>query len=163
MRGRACRQGFGHVVAVNQQLVRILAARRGAAVDMDNAALRVTLDVIGRVGFGKDFGATASLDDSHANAAFDLMGAGEPHAVSAAHTGCAVCAPTPVLGGCRARRGHQALEQRVPQIPLLPAGEIRWPVARFERFERDMQDTSPECSMARRCGGVGAIWQSSGR
>ena len=63
-------------MAVNQQLASKLVMRAGAAVDIDNAALRVTLDVIGRVGFGKDFAATASLDDPRANAAFDLMGAG---------------------------------------------------------------------------------------
>ena len=43
---------------------------------MDNAAQRVTLDVIGRVGFEKDFGATTSLTDAAANEAFDLMTAG---------------------------------------------------------------------------------------
>ncbi|KAK9846641.1 hypothetical protein WJX81_008242 [Elliptochloris bilobata] len=78
---KSMRQGFAHVLAVNQQLVSILAARAGAAVDMDNAALRVTLDVIGRVGFGKDFGATADLDDCRANAAFDLMSAGRDEGI----------------------------------------------------------------------------------
>lgn len=73
------------MVAVNQQLVRKLAMRAGAAVDIDNAALRVTLDVIGRVGFGKDFGATASMDDPRANAAFYLMGAGARRGKGRAH------------------------------------------------------------------------------
>lgn len=71
------RKGFGHVVRVNQQLISILEEKGGAAVDMDNASLRVTLDVIGRVGFGKDFGATRDLSDGRANLAFDMMEAGE--------------------------------------------------------------------------------------
>lgn len=62
---------------VNQQLIRILEGKQGAPVDLDNATLRVTLDVIGRVGFGKDFGATHDLSDGKANFAFDMMAAGE--------------------------------------------------------------------------------------
>jgi hypothetical protein len=72
-----CRKGFGHVVQVNKQLISVLDAKQGAAVDIDNAALRVTLDVIGRVGFGKDFGATRDLSDGRANLSFDMMAAGE--------------------------------------------------------------------------------------
>ncbi len=71
-----CRKGFGHVVQVNRQLISILEAKQGAPVDLDNATLRVTLDVIGRVGFGKDFGATCDLSDGRANLAFDMMAAG---------------------------------------------------------------------------------------
>lgn len=71
------RKGFGHVVQVNRQLINILKDKRGVPVDLDNATLRVTLDVIGRVGFGKDFGATRDLSDGRANLAFDMMAAGE--------------------------------------------------------------------------------------
>ncbi len=72
----SCRKGFGHVLQVNQQLVSILEDSAGAEIDLDNAALRVTLDVIGRVGFGKDFGATRDLNSGKANLAFDMMEAG---------------------------------------------------------------------------------------
>ena len=71
-----CRKGFGHVLQVNQQLISILEGSVGAEIDLDNAALRVTLDVIGRVGFGKDFGATRNLNSGKANLAFDMMEAG---------------------------------------------------------------------------------------
>lgn len=65
----------------NNQLIEILRARGpGAIVDMDNAASRITLDVIGRVGFDKDFHATESLDDDKTNRAFDLMTAGKQKA-----------------------------------------------------------------------------------
>lgn len=74
-----CRKGFGHVLQVNQQLISILEAKAGAEVDLDNATLRVTLDVIGRVGFGKDFGATRDLNSGKANLAFDMMEAGACH------------------------------------------------------------------------------------
>jgi len=71
-----CRKGFGHVLQVNQQLISILDDKAGAEIDLDNATLRVTLDVIGRVGFGKDFGATRDLNSGKANLAFDMMEAG---------------------------------------------------------------------------------------
>lgn len=72
-----CRRGFHYVVHANEQLISILRARGPQKpVDIDNAASRITLDVIGRVGFDKDFGATQSLDDSSINRAFDLMTAG---------------------------------------------------------------------------------------
>ena len=71
-----CRKGFGHVLQVNQQLISILEDKEGTDIDLDNAALRVTLDVIGRVGFGKDFGATRDLNSGKANLAFDMMEAG---------------------------------------------------------------------------------------
>ena len=64
------------MLQVNQQLISILEDSAGAEVDLDNAALRVTLDVIGRVGFGKDFGATRDLNSGKANLAFDMMEAG---------------------------------------------------------------------------------------
>lgn len=73
----ACRNGFHHIVNINMRLIEALhAATPERAVDMDNAAQRVTLDVIGRVGFDKDFGATGDLGSGSANEAFDLMGAG---------------------------------------------------------------------------------------
>ena len=65
------------MLQVNQQLVSILEDSAGAEIDLDNAALRVTLDVIGRVGFGKDFGATRDLNSGKANLAFDMMEAGK--------------------------------------------------------------------------------------
>ena len=71
-----CRKGFGHVVQVNHQLISILEDSNTAEINLDNATLRVTLDVIGRVGFGKDFGATRDLCSSKANLAFDMMEAG---------------------------------------------------------------------------------------
>lgn len=128
--GRARRQGFGHVLAVNQQLVRILAARGGVAVDMDNAALRVTLDVIGRVGFGKDFGATASLSDRRANAAFDLMGAGARPARAQRLRPRPARRREPAVMR-RPRRGHPALEQPAAQVPPVRAGA--GPASRWAR------------------------------
>ena len=71
-----CRKGFGHVVQVNNQLISILEDSSSAEINLDNATLRVTLDVIGRVGFGKDFGATRDLSSGKANLAFDMMEAG---------------------------------------------------------------------------------------
>ncbi|EIE22263.1 cytochrome P450 [Coccomyxa subellipsoidea C-169] len=57
------RQGFGHVVEAANQLIQVL-KERGAdkAVDIDDAAQRVALEVIGKVGFGKSFNSLASLD-----------------------------------------------------------------------------------------------------
>ncbi|CAK0783590.1 hypothetical protein CVIRNUC_006789 [Coccomyxa viridis] len=72
------RKGFGHVVQVNHQLISILDDSSSAEINLDNATLRVTLDVIGRVGFGKDFGATRDLSSGKANLAFDMMEAGQP-------------------------------------------------------------------------------------
>ena len=67
---------------MNEQLIRILEAKGAqAVVDLDNATQRVTLDVIGRVGFDKDFGATESLDGGSANVAFDLMGTGRDEGI----------------------------------------------------------------------------------
>lgn len=77
-----CRKGFGHVLQVNQQLISILEDKDGTDIEIDNAALRVTLDVIGRVGFGKDFGATRDLNSGKANLAFDMMEAGARHSCS---------------------------------------------------------------------------------
>lgn len=67
------------MLQVNQQLIGILEEKAGAEVNLDNAALRVTLDVIGRVGFGRDFGATRDLYSGKANLAFDMMEAGVGH------------------------------------------------------------------------------------
>ena len=76
--GALYRHGFQHVQQTVSQLIQILRTKGPAeVVDMDHAALRVTLDVIGQVGFGKDFGATKSLDATDtANAAFATMEAG---------------------------------------------------------------------------------------
>ncbi len=63
---------------VSQLIANLKSKGPDDVVDMDHAALRVTLDVIGQVGFGKDFGATRSLDEADtANAAFATMEAGE--------------------------------------------------------------------------------------
>lgn len=60
-------------------LVRSLRAREGAAVDVDRAAQRQAMDVIGRVGFDRDFGATGELS-GHAGGLnedpFELLDAG---------------------------------------------------------------------------------------
>lgn len=61
----------------NEQLINILKAwGPDKEVDIDNAASRIALDVIGRVGFNKDFGATQNMNDSSINRAFELMTAG---------------------------------------------------------------------------------------
>ncbi|KAK9914782.1 hypothetical protein WJX75_000489 [Coccomyxa subellipsoidea] len=57
------RHGFQHVLDVVAQMVRILkAGGKDAVVDMDNLLKREALDVIGRVGFGYDMGATKALE-----------------------------------------------------------------------------------------------------
>ncbi|CAL8468296.1 g7836 [Coccomyxa elongata] len=57
------RHGFQHVLDIVGQLLRILkAGGEHAVVDMDNLLKREALDVIGRVGFGYDMGATAALE-----------------------------------------------------------------------------------------------------
>ena len=72
-----CRQGFHYVVKANEQLISILKGwGPDKEVDIDNAASRIALDVIGRVGFNKDFGATQNMNDSSINRAFELMTAG---------------------------------------------------------------------------------------
>ncbi|KAK9820314.1 hypothetical protein WJX72_008814 [[Myrmecia] bisecta] len=56
------REGFRHVVEAGQQLRGILLEwGPDRVVDLDNALLREALDVIGRVGFDRDMGATKSL------------------------------------------------------------------------------------------------------
>ena len=66
------------MVHANNQLIKKLEARGPeVVVDIDNAASRITLDVIGRVGFDKDFRATETLDNIEINRAFDLMTAGK--------------------------------------------------------------------------------------
>ncbi|EIE19314.1 cytochrome P450 [Coccomyxa subellipsoidea C-169] len=58
-----CRHGFQHVLDVVAQLLRILkAGGEEKVVDMDNLLKREALDVIGRVGFGYDMGATKALE-----------------------------------------------------------------------------------------------------
>ena len=74
----SCRLGFHHVARINARLIEQLqAAGPSAAFDADNLTERVTLDVIGQVGFGQDFGATEGLQSGKANRAFHLMEAGE--------------------------------------------------------------------------------------
>ena len=73
------------------RLIEALRLSTATAVDMDNAAQRITLDVIGQVGFEKDFGATVSLSGGDADRAFNLMYAGKP----CAHV-CCLHAVTPI-------------------------------------------------------------------
>ncbi|CAL5219591.1 g1454 [Coccomyxa viridis] len=56
---------FPNIRAACSQLIEVLkTVGPQEVVDMDNALCRESLDVIGRVGFGKDMGATRSLRDS---------------------------------------------------------------------------------------------------
>ena len=57
-----CRKGFPEVQAVTNNVMRAMRKARGAPIPLEKAALCVTLDVIGRVGFQKDFGATAGFE-----------------------------------------------------------------------------------------------------
>lgn len=47
---------------MTNHVMRAMRKARGAPLPLEKAALCVTLDVIGRVGFQKDFGATSSFD-----------------------------------------------------------------------------------------------------
>ena len=58
----ACRKGFPEVQVVTSNVMRAMRKARGAPIPLEKAALCVTLDVIGRVGFQKDFGATAGFE-----------------------------------------------------------------------------------------------------
>ena len=62
MTGAVCRKGFPEVQAVTNHVMSAMRKARGAPLPLEKAALCVTLDVIGRVGFQKDFGATASFE-----------------------------------------------------------------------------------------------------
>ena len=62
MIGSMCRKGFPEVQAVTNHVMSAMRKARGAPLPLEKAALCVTLDVIGRVGFQKDFGATASFE-----------------------------------------------------------------------------------------------------
>lgn len=148
-------------MAVNQQLASKLAMRGGAAVDIDNAALRVTLDVIGRVGFGKDFAATASLDDPCANAAFDLMGAGARRG-----KGRAQRLPAPMLtGGAPGagrdegiKRWNSPLRKYLVFMPVrCQPVDMPW----VEEHNRACAAGGP--SARRTCGAGGASWRGSAR
>lgn len=57
-----CRKGFPEVQAVTYHVMRAMRKAKGAPIPLEKAALCVTLDVIGRVGFQKDFGATSSFE-----------------------------------------------------------------------------------------------------
>ncbi|BDA47645.1 Cytochrome P450 3A28 [Coccomyxa sp. Obi] len=56
------RKGFPEVQQVTQRLINAMRKAKGAALALDKATLCVTLDVIGRVGFQKDFGATSNFE-----------------------------------------------------------------------------------------------------
>lgn len=58
----ACRKCFPEVQAVTNNVMRAMRKARGSPIPLEKAALCVTLDVIGRVGFQKDFGATAGFE-----------------------------------------------------------------------------------------------------
>ncbi len=47
---------------MTQRLINAIRKAKGAALALDKATLCVTLDVIGRVGFQKDFGATSNFE-----------------------------------------------------------------------------------------------------
>jgi hypothetical protein len=53
----------------------------GAEVDMNNVTLRISLDVTGLVGFGKDFKTCASFSDSGTDQLFTIIQKSEvsPH------------------------------------------------------------------------------------
>lgn len=54
-----CRHGFGSVVKFTEQITQLLRDKGPqAVVDVDNVAQRESLDVIGVVGFGKNFETT---------------------------------------------------------------------------------------------------------
>lgn len=57
-----CRKGFPEVQQVTQRLINAMKKAKGHPLALDKATLCVTLDVIGRVGFQKDFGATSSFE-----------------------------------------------------------------------------------------------------
>lgn len=72
------RLGFKHVLSFQQQLVAVLRANGPQkAVDIDNAALRESLDVIGRLGFGMDFNATQSLQGGQASETLNILLCGD--------------------------------------------------------------------------------------
>ncbi|KAK9915327.1 hypothetical protein WJX75_007673 [Coccomyxa subellipsoidea] len=71
------RQGFGHVLEATSQLIQVLKQRGPEkAVDIDDAAQRVALEVIGKVGFGKSFNSLASLDAPAEQDVFKALAAG---------------------------------------------------------------------------------------
>ncbi len=61
------RKAFPEVQGVTQRLINAMKQARGAPLPLDKATLCVTLDVIGRVGFAKDFGATSSFQTAIEN------------------------------------------------------------------------------------------------
>lgn len=62
MTGGVCRKGFPEVQAVTNHVISAMRKARRAPLPLEKAALCVTLDVIGRCGFQKDFGAIASFE-----------------------------------------------------------------------------------------------------
>jgi hypothetical protein len=61
------RKEFTATVASARQLVESIKIRKGAPVDVDRAAQRQAMDVIGRVGFGYHFEATGDLSGNAGN------------------------------------------------------------------------------------------------
>lgn len=57
----AHRKSFPEVQNVTQRLIDAIKLAKGAPLPFDKATLCVTLDVIGRVGFAKDFGSTSEF------------------------------------------------------------------------------------------------------
>ena len=62
MRGVLRRKGFPEVQAVTNHVISAMRKARGAPLPLEKAALCVMLDVIGRVGFQKDFEATTGFE-----------------------------------------------------------------------------------------------------
>lgn len=59
---RPCRRFFPLLLDITQQVMTGLAAAGpSAALDLDRVAQRLTIDVIGRFAFDRDFGATADI------------------------------------------------------------------------------------------------------
>ena len=74
-----CRKGFAQTLEVIDELLAVFdSLGPQTPIDIDNAAQRESLDVIGRIGFGIHFGATQSLaSESGANRALDALHGGE--------------------------------------------------------------------------------------
>ena len=107
----ARRKGFPEVQQVTHRLMAALRKAGNAPVLLDKALLAITLDVIGRIGFAKDFGATAGFEA--------LVDGGAPppgpgasegtfpagcEALAAARAGCFSVTNTSVWPACRLPR-----------------------------------------------------------
>ena len=151
-----CRHGFQYVEQTVSQLIQILKFKGPeAVVDMDHAALRVTPDVIGQVGFGKDFGATKSLDEKDAaNAAFATMEAGL--ALSIIYTPVSIvqwqtkqlyslCYPSLTSNAAQGRTGHCACAKRNRSKSLAPNQDTQYDLRSPDKRQATSCTASPVC------------------